>query len=295
MKFIAKSAFIKENIMDKVNKGSDGIEIQLLNPKNEICTCSDYRIENYLRNCNIVSIHTPLDNKTDCNYNIETPEGQKELVKSLVLADKFSQFYGQRMNVVCHMELSIKQQKELGIYEKVKDFLCENLDKYKNIDISLENVTIRHSGVYDNTILVREINKENFGTTLDICHALMSKSITGFLTDKGKCESNYYKYETLTNAFRYNSGVLKWVHLNNAANFGQGYGVGKGHGCIFNKDNINDMNTLVKVLNYVKDEKLENICIEVYEEDYLNSQNFLQTKILCESILEKNNIYKFTA
>ncbi len=296
MKYIAKSAFKKDNILDKVNKGSDGIEIQLLDPKKEICLLDDYKVENYLRNCNIRSIHMPLDSKTDNNYNIETPCGKEMFEKTLNLAEKFSQFYGQRINVVCHMELSIKQQQEHEMYEEAKQFLIRNLEKYKNIDVNLENVTIRHMGVYDNATLVREINMPNFGTTLDICHALITQSVTGYLTSEGKYENQYYKYETLEKAFEQNNGVCRWIHLNNASNKGQGYGVEKGHSCIFEKDNLNDILTLLKTLNFANSQGIEEICIEVYEDDYLNSQNFVKMVELCKLLKgSENKFFKFIA
>ncbi len=291
MKYIAKSAFKQSNIMDKINKGCDGVEIQLLNPENEICLEKGYKIEKFLKDCNIVSIHTPLVAETDNNFNIETPCGKDGFIKSIELADKFSQFYGRRMNLVCHMDLSIKQQIELGIYEQTKEFLLENLEKYKNIDVNLENVTIRDMGVYDNVVLVKELNKENLWTTLDICHALMTESATGYFTSEGKYENEYYEYETLEKAFEKNKDVCKWIHLNNATNEGEGYGVGRGHGSIFNPNNVNDVSTLLKTLRFADTIGLENICIEVREDNYLDSQNFLQTMNLCKAL--RNNEKEF--
>jgi len=281
MNIIAKSSFHKENILDKINKGCDGIEIQLFD-LNESCLDENYKIDNFFKNYNIVAIHTPLDLTNDFNFDIETPRGKQALTKTLNLAEKFSQFYGKQIDVICHMGLSIRTQKELEIYEQNKEFLINQLNNFKDININLENVTIRLINPFDNVDLVKEINLKNFKTTFDVCHALITQKVLENITYN--CKDERYKYFTFDEMLEINSGVCNWIHLNNAKDLGSGYGRGKGHGVIF-EENKKDIEILTKTLNFAVQENLKNICIEVREDDYLNCQNFLKMKELCKKYI----------
>ncbi len=287
MKYIAKSAWGVENVLDKLERGAAGIEIQLLNPDNEKCLEMGYKVEDAFKLFPIVCIHTPLNAKTDCNYNIETPRGQIEFIRTLFLAEKLMDKTSSRMNIVCHMNLGIKVLQELEILYRTMDFIAIQALLHPNVIINVENVVNRMTGVYDNTILVRNINLPNVGTVIDTCHALMSENFTGKITDNGAHTNVDFTYQPLEECFKQNKDVCRWIHLNNAINTGELLGTGDGHSTPFSSDNKEDMETLTRILKLYKTLDLKPaICLEVKEEDYFNCVNFSKTKKACDEVFK---------
>lgn len=292
MKYIAKSQWALPHILDKLERGADGIEIQLLNPDTEECLRLDYKIPEEFKILPIKCIHLPLNAQTDCNYDIETPIGQRAFIKSIILAEKLIDKTGSKMNIVCHMTQDIKTMNELEILDKTYEFIATQAMLHPNCNINIENVTRRTMGIYDNAVFARSLNLPNVGTVIDTCHSMISEFITGQITEYGKTSNEYYKFVTIEDAFKENKDICRWIHLNNA-NMDDGfYGKGKGHGVPFDINNKEDMEKLTKVLKLYKtlDFKAP-LCLEVREDNYLHSENFSKTRRACEEVFKNIGEY----
>lgn len=283
MEFIAKSSWNERCIQDKLNRGADGIEIQLLKPEKEPALSCFYTVPEHFRGYGIRCIHTPLDAEAEFNYDIDTPRGKEWLIQTVLLASKMSQINGKPTNVICHMEHNIKHLRELSVYKSTIEFVRTLARNYPDVTICVENTTHRLTGIYDNVTFVNEVGMKNVGTCLDTCHALISEHYTGLITDKGAHPAGDYNFESLISAFRKNKDVCKWIHLAGAKDTGEGFGFGKGHGCVFDDDG--DLRYILSLHeNFTPG---ATICFEVREDDYLNCINFSRMLEMSRRILSE--------
>lgn len=292
---IAKSSFKIPDIEAKLKLGAPGIEIQLLNRDIDGCLKPNFSIPTDFKSSPIVAVHAPLLTNYQgvdfLNCDIETVLGAEMFEKTCIFARKLSDFYGRKISVICHMELPLTVQEQVGIYDKTFETLRNMAESFSEIDINLENTTQRMYGVYDNVKLVKEINLSNVGTTFDVCHALISEYTTGLLTNNGAFKRGLdqtYEYMPLLTGLELNKDVCKWVHLNNATESEIGYGCGTGHGVPFDPENEKDIEFLKILIAKIKTFKNKaDICIEVREDDYLNCINYAKTKAAFELAYKK--------
>ena len=282
MKYIAKAKWANENIEDKLRRGAEGIEIQLLNPEDEECLKDEYIIPESFRKYNIVCLHTPLMKEN--NFEIDVADGRKWLPKVVNLAEKIISYTNKDINIVCHMQQSKQVLMEVGLYDEIKEEFKQIALNHPRIIFNVENV-IRLIGANDHVDFVKEINLPNVKTTLDVCHAMMTQDLTGRITDYGNYNHQAYKYVTVEDIFKANEGVCGWIHLNNSKDTGEGFGCGTGHGAIFDEEDIVDMQYLEYIYKLIKLYTPDaTICLEVREDDFFNCTGYSKTRSACQRI-----------
>ena len=270
MKNGAKSVWKLPQIMDKINRGTDGIEIQLQtnNPYKEM---SEILPENVLKM--IKAIHLPLEyqNGVFFDYSVDTFDGQ-EMLKGIMKKLTEIGIAKNNIHIICHYHGDKEILKRYKLYDNVVSFMQEIADEYKDCIFCVENTTHQLTTWNNNNVtLVKDINKDNVGTCLDTCHALIVEKNGLFAGQIGNTTNI-----TLENHFKANKDLCKHIHLCNASwDSNNRYGYKKGHGTIFTENDFD----LKRIVNLYKQYNYDaDIVFEVYENDYLNCENFSKTK-----------------
>lgn len=296
MKILAKSAPVDFEIKDKIDKGCDGIEIQLLEDfLNEDIPAKFYfdKIVE-VNDTDVCVVHMPLVDGVDINLELfNYPVYEKAFLKAAELSNMLGCYYKHNVVMVIHNGLSLNQFQHMPILfdyvEKLLEFTATN---YKNVEYAFENIlpfvldknrfpVTRNGFAYDNVDLALYFNQKFgtnvFGTVIDTCHFMVSNKII-----KSVFEANYSdacKLFNLKEFFLRNQNLVKVFHLANVISLGFNKGQ---HGCGF-KENVEDMEFLDKFFNlYYQYTSDAYVTLEVYENDYSDSQIYLSTKKLVE-------------
>lgn len=284
----AKAAPVKEQILAKVNSGFKNIEIQLLH---EFVSKEEYHdtqttIEQY--GIDISVVHTPL---------ILLPEERvfRDIALDFLLIDKYydmfcdtckysqyiAELLGHRIKIVIHNNNSKEDWERTNlIEEKIGPKIKRVLEKYKDIDLVIENATIynidKFNSIFDMedvSYTVKELNRiigDRAKTLLDTCHMMINWEAWRRITyrDLTNWDDTFYKSTMYQK--------LGLIHLNNMKDNGI---QGKNHGTAFDKTIKSDLEKLKQIMNaYEKYTDCE-ITIEVREEDYkATPTNLITTK-----------------
>lgn len=284
----AKAAPVKEQILAKVNSGFKNIEIQLLH---EFVSKEEYNdtkiaIEQY--EIDISVVHTPLisvDGETLIEEIALIHLLQENYYEMFCNTCKYAQYVADiekhRVRIVIHNNWSKEDWIITNlIEEKIAPKIKVVLDKYKDIDLVIENsISVGERSfktiidMEDVSYSVKELKKivgNKVETLLDTCHMMICweswKRVTyNDLTNWNEAFLKSTKYEKL--------GL---VHLNNIRDNGLEE---KNHGIEFNKNIDENIETLKQIMNaYEKYTDCE-ITIEVREEDYkATPTNLITTK-----------------
>lgn len=279
LEIIAKAASNKA-VLDKMQKGANGIEWQLISKGN--ITVEEIILP-------IVNVHTLLSNPLDICLDkalnsylgIGDIKSYKYLTEALELANSLGMRQNKRINVITHLYFSDLVQKD----NTWKEWLEYLLEKYNYCNILIENSStffktgrVRNMTAPDivpNMILklqsiISDKYKERLGTVLDICHMLNSIRVSNILFNSDKLYDNTVdEREQILKYFEHYSSTCLTVHFNNCYGLGL---LGKNHGCIFESSEYNLFDYLMR--NYMKYMKKANLVLEVYEEDVDNAYNF---------------------
>ena len=294
MKIVAKSGCKLEQLEDRYNKGFRFFEIQL----DREFVDETFSLANYnhiMSNCwDIQSIHMPIVPDGE-EFNLEYLGDSKYsmiLFNVCKIAQACADFYKHPIIIVIHDGIPIKSlikmpdtlNKIVSIFEIVFKY-------YPSVIFSIENITsfviknktvkFRQNCFTENVEIAQYLNKRldtnRFGTTLDICHVLMTQLSMQFISDYPKWEDTkrdleYYIAE--------NQNTINNVHLNNMREIG----IQKmNHGASFDKDNPSDMLILDNFFDlYQKYEYSCNVTLEVDEISYLDAINAKRLKDLIE-------------
>ena len=187
MQFIAKSALIKEQIDDRISRGVTNIEIQL---RNEFCENKEIDL-NLINEVDVSVVHMPLYKGED--FPIEHKEGRDYFKQTCELANKVGHLKGHDIIVVVHIATATSELIKTGLMDIIKSTILDELNKYDNIVIALENppafsyrrhdhfifnsaLSIKDDKIlFSNVELAKYINHERCGVCLDVCHALMDE------------------------------------------------------------------------------------------------------------------------
>lgn len=288
LKINAKAAPVMEQMLSKINCGFKNIEIQLLH---ELVSEDEYNdtktaIEQY--GIDISVVHTPLISIPEKNVS-------QEVSLDCILNDKYydmfcdtckySQYIAEllrhRIKIVIHNDNSKEDWERTNlIEEKIGPRIKSVLDKYKDIDLVIENGTIynidRFNSLFnmeDVSFAVKELNSiigNRAKTLLDTCHMMINweawKRVTyNDLTDWNEAFLKSTIYEKL--------GL---IHLNNMKDNGipDNY-----HGTAFDKNTKSDLEKLKQIMKAYERYADCEITIEVREDDYKSTPtNLITTK-----------------
>jgi|GEM_PF-2711147 hypothetical protein len=290
-KIFAKSVWNRDQARLKLIAGCDGIEYQILNPDYDPLMKDDWWDDRLAANA--VSIHMPLISyrdgmrKYEDDSGLETPAGIKYLPIVCERAEKIAEFRGIPIHVIIHIEEEVHKLKLLGLWDQTVLFMRDIADRYQNLIFSVENVIALLRQPLTHVDFVEEVNRPNVGTCLDTCHAMMTAERTRMLS---QCGIKPVSFETF---FYRNKDVCNWLHLNNAKNLGDGFGMEKGHGTPFDMEDEHDMKKLRNIIKfYHKYDYNCPFCIEIREDSYTETPvNYISTKMSLESILGMDECY----
>ncbi len=276
---IAKSTWEEKNIEDKLVRGADGIEVQLLSRNDPFLAMDweDFTATGDIR-C-IRAVHLPLEKIAGkdgtvqyTNYDIETPAGREVFSAVCARSSEIAKITGNRITIVCHTDTSINKMKELGIFDKTVQDIRGAADRYPKLDIAIENTTALIRAPFTFVELAEAVERDNVGCCFDTCHGFMTELETWLLRSMG---CHHVPFETL---FDRVGDRLTWLHLSDAKDTGKGYGYDSGHGYRFDAGDPKSMDALNRIMNrYIKGPHCP-VCIEVQEKCYTSSVNFSATK-----------------
>lgn len=293
LEIIAKAASNKA-VLDKIQKGADGIEWQLISNGN---TTIDEIISP------IVNVHTILtqdldiclDRALNSYLGIEDIKCYEYLKEALELADDLGKRQNRMINVITHFYFGEFVQK----MEIWKEWLEHLLEKYNYCNILIENSStffktgeVRNMTAPDiipNIVLklksiISDKYKERLGSVLDICHMLNSIRVSNILF---KNDFLYYNYvdekEQIMKYFKSYSSTCLTVHFNNSNGLGL---YGKNHGCIFEYSEYSLFDYIMK--NYIKYIPKAKLVLEVYEKDVDEAYNFAKLTDMIRDWESKN-------
>ena len=288
LKINAKAAPIMEQMLSKINCGFKNIEIQLLH---ELVSEDEYNdtktaIEQY--GIDISVVHTPLI----------TVEGEVLLEEVSIIhllkekyfnifedTCKYAQYISDlekhRIKVVIHNTWSKEDWKITNlIEEKIAPKIKQVLDKYKDIDLVVENSTSVGEGTFKSILSMEEVSysvkelKKTIGkrvnTLIDTCHMMMNWESWKRATYNNLTDWNIAFYQSTIYE------KLGLVHLNNVRDIGI---KNEDHGIAFDKNIDDDMRKLKEIMNAYEKYAECDITIEVREDDYKGiPKNLIKTK-----------------
>lgn len=292
MKILAKSAPLGIQILDKVKKGCDGIEIQLL----ETFFQDSFTVDDCFKiitetNAIVYTLHIPIVNGKDTNLeNFSYPLYEYMFLKACELSSKLANHYKHNITMVIHNGFSLEQYQTMPLtFEYITNLLKRAFDKYNNIEFAFENIlpfvisenklpTTRNGFLYDNVDVANYFNNlfntNRFGTVLDTCHFMCTHKIFTKMQEIDKNQS--YNEFTLEDFIKANKDTIKIYHLTNIKNLGFGP---KEHGTPFtdSKEDIDFLNNFFDLhKKYVNTDPY--LTLEIREDNFLDGQGYLQTK-----------------
>lgn len=293
--FVAKSAPEFHNIKDKLDKGFESIEIQLLSApgKQEFDSVIS-------TNTDIVSVHTPLYKSgpyldIELNYLLY-PDVKNDFLKTCEFAQNLAEFQNKNIFIVFHNSFSIDDYKLLPlITNELVSFFETVIKKFPSLIFLVENVVptsrtdIKKNGcfiedVYSIANMFYGYFPEKFGITLDTCHLAITELEYKLLTTNNeKCvEPNYFfRNFSFDYIFKNFGHLIKNVHLNNKIGFGSTF---KTHGTPFKEGDEEIIFSFFDA--YFKYNSDALICFEVREDNYLDSVNALNSLNFVKHILK---------
>lgn len=279
LEIIAKAASNKA-VLDKLQRGADGIEWQLINKGN---TTVDKII------LPIVNVHTILtkdldiclDRALNAYLGIEDIKTYNYLIEALELANDLGQQQNKMINVITHFYFGEFVQK-MVIWKEWLEYL---LEKYSYCNVLIENSStffktgevrnMTSPDIIPNIVLklqsiVNPKYEDRLGSVLDICHMLNSIRVSNLLFNSDVLYYNTVdEKEQILKYFKSYSSTCLTVHFNNSYGLGLS---GKNHGCIFEYSEYDLFDYLIKnCIEYMPNAKL---VLEVYEEDVDKAYNF---------------------
>lgn len=286
----AKSAYLKDNIQNKLDIGTDGIEIQLLNVKKDLFWSKDWLSVLPQEQLDAIRIiHMPLtktqyrDEFIENNYGIESKMGsdcfERVIERVLMLMERTLNQIG----IVSHIELpdtvlkrSLIWPGENSVQKTAWDVhvnkLRELAAKYPQIMFYIENATLIESPLTSYRF-VKEISRPNVKMCIDTCHLMMCQYAAKVLNDAG------HPYYSIKDYFKMSRDYVGMLHFCGAADTGSGYGYGKGHGCV---TDIKTAYKIYKILN--KYNIVVPLTLEVREKDYTNCKNYESQLKICKAM-----------
>lgn len=299
----AKSSLNYNQIIDRIQKGTQNIEIQLLddfidNPQKEI----DEKILDLIKSkkCDIQVIHMPLCLNND--YEIEKKETKKVLEKVCQFAQNIAILEEHFVLIVVHIADAVLNLANYNMLNRLKNLVISCLDTYDKVELAFENTTnieLKDGNInFENPVIIRDnhfifsniefakfVNHERCGVVLDTCHLLMTKNLFENLEKFLDCKLNSQKI--FKEAFKEAAPYIKLIHLN----YAKKHGYEELHSLPFlkkDKKSIKYLNYLMKL--YKKYNYNCMITLEINEENFVDAKNFEQSyKNLKKIIKEGKN------
>lgn len=294
IKIYAKASLNKEEILEKIKCGCDGLEYNLKADFLEKGDCFETNYENELFTMyNVEVVHVPFyeDGNVMNMEHVFQQEDVSPIRNVFRLAQYCAEIWKHQVIVVLHTSLSYYDFMGFELFRKrLEDILHQFFMEYPMTDLAIENVvpmeykenkkeSLRFcNGIFtDHTDIVRYLRDkfgDRVGSVLDICHAAMTEkymnvllAAADFLPQGNLPEQLDYSME---HYFRMNQGICKLIHFNDFV----GNGYAENHGTVFREQEKVD--ALLKLYKrYAYDCPLT---LEIRETDYRDCVNYRKTK-----------------
>lgn len=297
----AKSGLMLSQILDRMGKGAEGIEIQLVeefdllrHTKEGFQSYIDPQLLSWMgqkeqHNGYIEAVHAPLVQQQD--YVIEFKESEGVIRQSAALAQWIAEVQHKDVSVIVHTREDVERLRSYGRLEEIQRFVNSLLTEYPNISLLFENLTFLtfspklqgmeiHSPFqisngtirFSNIELVKCLDNPRCGTVIDTCHVIMTQNL--FANWREYYQTDVFNINVMEAIFQQSKPYNKLIHLNNAISHGQQ----QFHGLPFQEERREDMEKLNQIMRLYR--QYGNSCaitIEVREEDYNNAVNFQTT------------------
>lgn len=274
MRYYAKAANTNQ-IIDRIKRHADGIEIQMLSKSQEIDSSL----------CDIISVHAPLFRGQDTCFDlallgclgiVADCTDSRNLIAAFSLAEKIACEQNHNVAVIAHVNQVIFYRS----VQEYADYVSALLYRYPHTTLLLEhNTAISNSfgtrGVWSCTDLpnfVLEIKSklrsdlhDRFGTVLDVCHALGNIRLRNLLESNEFIINPEYERTELRKWFAAFSTTCMLIHLN----WGEKTTSGVGHGTV---PPIYVYRDIKQMINTYLPEAL--LVLEVQEQDVDKAVNF---------------------
>ena len=296
LKILTKCSLNKDEALDKISKGAKCFEIHT---KKENIDNLYKNIGNYINlikdlNMDIRVVHSPIN----CGFDIEDVLlNFKQIEDVFFLSNEIGKLQNRVIYVILHMNYDLLIFDRLNVKREIFEKLRFFLNAYKNTNIVIENVmavdyqeengfNFRVNFKYEADRFVKEFNKttnSNTGTVFDVCHAMASIELLE--NYRGIVKNNHIpSIEDYINNF---ADTLKVVHLAYSKNLG----LGKSHGLPYeSKEEIEFLERVIRALHNKNYDGL--ITIEVAEDNYLDTKNWITTKDNLYKVFDKLKIKK---
>lgn len=277
-KIYAKSALKLQDINTKINIGTDGIEVQLLNEllhKDRRVFANAYEDIFRIHEFDIYPIkviHTPLVK----GYFLDIEDLVEEPMCSLLEeCFRFAQHF--KASLIVHTSIYFPRFMQNSEFRRIfTNYIYRMLHKYPDVILLIENVMpykknlihLTNGYLFDNLRLCEylrgECKTKRVELVLDTCHMWVAENFLKMLGVEGDFSINRYLNET--------KDYLGLIHLADT----KGMGVHKGeHGAPFDKDSkLKLYNTLHIIDGIVPNVP---ITLEVAETDYLVCDGYKKT------------------
>lgn len=270
---IAKTEMKRDEFIDRLSRGADSLEIQLLPKKSEdpelLLPYAD----------KVRTIHSTLDYASNRSVDFEDMDywASANLDDAFRLAQFFSQ--GKRMiGIVIHLHTGLKYLEDHNMFEPAFLRLEATLKKYPNTYILIENGMLANHDTFspgfnskqfsDTVRKVREMSSvpDRIFSLIDTTHAKSNSIIEAQIFRKALWTDIYESW------FRDASDTLREIHFANCIDLGLDKGE---HGVDFNTEDQASREFFRLSMGMVDTYAPESLmCIEVSEKDYKHAENF---------------------
>lgn len=292
----SKSELLYEPMMDKKNKGAECIEVYL--PSEGLTKEVAEYLELVKRTkLDISAVHSPMIVGYEIDDLVNT-ENYKAIRKVFMLANEIGKMLNKEILVVMHMEGNLEIFKRYEMIGIIKNRVEEILSDFTNTNFAIENSMFfkfnnstekathsRANYLYESVEIVEYLNKtlnRDIGTVFDTCHALSNIRLIKEMSD-----IEFLEKVSLWDYFNEFKDTVKIIHLANS--IGLGYGIDV-HAQPFKT--TEDKLLLSYILGFI--DKIEfngYLTLEINEDSYVDSVNWLKTKNLVDNIIASKEIY----
>ena len=286
-KVLIAKADSAEHITDRIKRGADGIEIQLLDRKGvKKLTIEDVK-ENIDKFSAVTSVHSALsDSIGEVDIAFASEESNGYLYEAFEIAEFIGKHFGRHVGVVIHNTFTLNEYMNLDILSFTINMIRTVLDRYPDTDLFIENgaPAKTHESFAEGMAAFFEklagIFKFGYDKRvfflLDTCHAMISSDFWAYANeDRNLFDTEYRKYFELFGPY------CKEIHLSDK----KGAGIIKGHhGIPFEKYDFGSEARFDTTMHYIEKYMTNaTICLEVPEKDYDHAENFSKMKEMVDN------------
>ena len=299
LRFVAKAAPVESQIIDRINRGFEYVELQLVETNTDPGDIVEL-IDKYSDKIKVVGVHSPIVHtkhpELDC-VNLECISNRNvyNLLKySFTIANKIGELYQTPdipftyIPVIVHTSFSeLQWEYYSSLTDSVFRIMNNLMFDHPHVSVSIENVIPTYNNLrmsngffFEDVVVAKEklqdamfeSFRDRVACTFDTCHSWISEAVIRALRNRfpgdgivSVADRGYYFLEDIV---KFNKHIER-IHVASC----KGMGSGKGrHGCSLADEGTlsrHFISVLYETLNKLpKNKKVPYIVLEVTEDDY---------------------------